>query len=128
MLLPVVFQTASMFLLEGDKCIVAPPCTCQSDNVYCQDKHLNTTPHFLEQPGLSTEVLYLKLYNNNINIIDAEAFQEIHSVNTTNIQIQLQNNKINTIVDDAFAGISQLVTLLNLENNKLSVIPAAIGN
>ena len=54
------------------------------------------------------------------------AFMNLKSINATEVYISLQNNHIRDIDIDAFTGIEVALTLLNLEDNLLNHLPAAL--
>lgn len=95
--------------------------------IYCDDKNLNQTPHFLRS-GVHVETLEIWLFSNNLVTIPNYAFKNLSSINATVINIQLQKNRISTIDRLAFSGIENVLKYLNLQYNNLSSLPSTFGD
>lgn len=116
----------------GDDCLAPAPCTCTGSGssyayIYCYSKSLNVTPRFLKADR-QVSSLNLRLQSNQLTIIPNNAFKNLSSVNATSIDLDLSYNKIHTIDRYAFSGIDNVSTVLRLESNNLSSIPAAVYN
>lgn len=123
--LALAFHTVFSLLLEDNICIAETPCTCIANVVNCHGLSLKGVPSFVEIPGHTESVLYIYLYSNSITQITANSFHQL--VNVTDVRISLQNNEVTIIDNDAFAGIAQVTTYLDLERNNLMIIPEAFG-
>ena len=117
--------TASGFLFNV-KCVVAPPCTCNNNNIQCENKHLSEVPGFTRH-NKQFNSIYVDLSYNQLTIIPAYAFTNLSPVNVTDISIDLSNNYICNIEPDAFGGIENDVTYLGLHNNYLTYFPLAFS-
>ncbi|XP_060607814.1 leucine-rich repeat-containing G-protein coupled receptor 4-like, partial [Ruditapes philippinarum] len=119
------------FLL-GDSCLAPAPCTCSGSGssyayIHCESKSLNATPHF-QKADRHVSTLTVYLYSNQLTTIPNYAFQNLSAVNATKIDFSLNNNKISSIDRYAFRGVENITTILRLQNNNLTSIPAALYN
>ena len=80
-----------------------------------------------EDYGHYWSTIYLNLMNNRLTTIPANAFRNLATAKATHINIRLQNNNINIIENDAFNGIENAVTSLMLANNNLSSLPRVLN-
>lgn len=102
-----------------DDCPAPSPCTCQGSVIYCDHLNLTEVPKFSE----STNVVWdVELHHNNIKLIENGAFE--------NLKLQmllLYDNEIEVIEDDALEGSETTLLVLHIYNNKLTLLPSAIG-
>ena len=108
------------------KCVVPSPCTCNNNNIQCENKHLSKVPVFTIHNEQFNSI-YVDLSYNQLTIIPAYAFTNLSPLNATDISIDLSNNYISNIEPDAFGGIENDVTSLNLHNNYLTYLPLAFS-
>ena len=122
------FAYASSLILHGHICSAPSPCYCLNDFVDCSSKQLTQLPTFSGNSRLSKNgVLYVNLASNRLSTISDNRFSSLRLTGARTINIYLYNNQINNITSNAFAGIENLVHELDLENNKLTILPSAIG-
>ena len=76
---------------------------------------------------MQSHVLYIYLFSNNLSIIPDNGFSALRLAGATSINIYLYKNAIYEIRDNAFSGIENLVNELDIENNRLTALPTAIG-
>ena len=108
------------------KCDVPSPCTCNNNNIQCENKHLSKVPVFTRHNEQFNSI-YVDLSFNQLTIIPAYAFTNLSPVNATDISIDLSANYISYIEPDSFAGIENDVTYLDLHNNYLTYLPLAFS-
>lgn len=116
-------------LLDDTTCLAPSPCFCLKQFVDCSSKHLNQLPSFKGNSGASMQshVLYIYLFSNNLSVIPDNGFSALRLAGATSINIYLYKNAIYEIRDNAFSGIENLVNELDIENNRLTALPTAIG-
>lgn len=117
------------FQMPGN-CPATFPCSCTGTavqaSIICNNMRLIITPRFQITPKQSQE-LNVYLYANRLTTIPANAFKNLNSVNASSIHVNLNSNRISTMSLHAFDGIENAVTILQLRDNRLSIIPTAIG-
>ena len=101
------------------------PCTCNSNSIRCDTKHLSHVPVF-SRHNEHTFYLYLYLNDNQLTSIPAYAFQNLSAINASTVYVHLANNHIANIESHAFTGIESSVTYLDLNNNNLTHLPSAL--
>ena len=115
------------FLLDDLSCPVGDPCTChRASTINCQKLDLQDVPDFNETDR-DFGNMNVQLNANNITHIHSRAFEPLSKTQQRTITLMLQGNNIHTIDDDAFAGISSQITYINLEQNRLTHLPSALG-
>ena len=107
------------------KCVAPPPCTCHTNYIHCDNKHLSQVPVFTRHNEHDSSIL-LYLNNNELTTIPAYAFKNLSAVNATSIDLYLYDNRISSIQNHAFNGVENAVTYLNLKNNNLTHLPIAL--
>lgn len=117
------------FQLPGN-CPATFPCSCTGTaaqaSIICNNKHLIITPLFQITPKQSKE-LNVYLYANRLTTIPANAFKNLNSVNASSIHVNLNSNRLSTMSLQAFGGIENAITILQLRDNRLAIIPTAVG-
>ena len=115
-------------ILDGKSCSAPSPCTCLNEFVDCSSKQLTQLPTFSGNSRPSKDsVLYIYLFSNSLRTVPDNRFNSLRLTGARTLNIYLYNNQIYTIANNAFAGVENLVHELDLENNRLSALPAAIG-
>ena len=104
-------------------------CTCISGRMSCVAKQLTAVPT-LQVPCANmshTQSYTFNMKANKISDLPASAFEKLQMANSDYINLYLSNNTISNIDDDAFKGIENKTIYLQLQTNKLTSIPSAIG-
>ena len=114
----------TLFLFDT-KCVAPSPCTCSSDDIYCNNKRLSQVPVFSRHNEQFANI-YLYIQNNQLTSIPAYAFHNLSAVNASYIYINLEDNHIDNVELHAFIGIEHAVAYLNLANNNLTHLPIAL--
>ena len=107
------------------KCVAPSPCTCSSNDIYCNNKQLSQVPVF-SRHNEQYSTITLQLQSNHLTSIPSNAFKNLSAVNASSIYIYLQDNNIVNIDLHAFSGIEHAVTYLNLANNNITHLPQAL--
>ncbi|XP_033881960.1 leucine-rich repeat-containing protein 4-like [Acipenser ruthenus] len=89
-------------------------CSNQFSKVVCTRRSLREVPQ-----GIPSNTRYLNLMENNIQMIQADTFRNLHHLEV----LQLGRNSIRQIEVGAFNGLTSLNTL-ELFDNRLTVIPS----
>ena len=116
-------------LLDDLPCSAPSPCTCLSEHVDCSGHHLTRLPVFSGNSTFTDQstTLFVYLFNNDITVLPDNGFNALRLTGASMINLYLYNNKINDVKVNAFAGIESLVNELDLQNNRLSTLPTAVG-
>ena len=114
--------------LFSDQCIAPPPCSCRSTQIDCENRHLTDIPTFKWIGGMSTYHIDVYLNGNQLTTIPSCAFGCPRRFQATEIHMYLNDNEIDQIDTDAFEYIETNITKLDLQNNKLGHLPAALQN
>ncbi|XP_060606319.1 uncharacterized protein LOC132758648 [Ruditapes philippinarum] len=123
------FPCCEAFVFSDD-CPAPAPCSCSglADNalIMCSNKQLTSVPVF-HSSNLHTKDIIVFLNSNNLTAIRNYVFRSLSSMHATSIHMQLDTNAIFFIEQHAFDGIENSLTILQLQNNKLTSVPNAVG-
>ena len=117
--------------LFANQCAAPPPCSCEfpydiSTVLNCNNTQLHAVPAF--QPiSMQYYEVEISLDYNQLTSLPAFVFRAIASANASSIMIDLKHNQISQMDIDAFAGIADKVTVLNMQNNRLTHLPNALS-
>ena len=106
-----------------DRCWI-PVCECDTSLVSCFNKNLSKIPALV--PDTNYGSVSLNFDRNMIARIPGRVFEKVGRFVYGDIILSLQSNRIYDINVDAFVGIEGKVTVINLSNNTLTYLPAAI--
>lgn len=98
----------------------AHPCTCTPQAIECVNRNILTIPPSFTKTNWVFDKIDLS--QNHMTSIPARAFQYI---NVT--KIILSNNNISVIEPEAFQPIADQIKLLDLRDNKLTFLPGVLG-
>ena len=118
-------------LLDDIPCPAPSPCACLNEHIDCSSHHFTQLPVFTGNPHFhfsgQSNTLYVYLFNNNLRVLPDNGFNALRLTGATSVNLYLYNNQIDDIKDNAFAGIENLVNELDIENNRITSLPTAIG-
>ena len=118
----------SSLIVDSQSCSAPSPCVCVNEFVDCSTKQLTQVPTFSGNSRPSkASVLYIYLFSNRLSTVPDNRFNSLTLTGARTLNIYLYNNQIYSISNNAFAGVENLVHELDLEDNRLSTLPAAIG-
>ena len=110
----------------SSQCIAPPPCSCRPAQIDCENRHLTEVPSFKWYRGMSTYHIDVYLNGNQLTTIPSCAFGCPKRFHATEIHMYLNDNQIDQIDTDAFDDIETNITKLDLQNNMLRHLPAAL--
>ena len=112
-------------MLQDDSCLIAA-CNCtHSDVIDCSNQDLNSIPSF-RSSRRHYSILTLQFSSNNISDIPDHAFASTHLHHVKHVWLNLSDNSITSIGNDAFDGIAEKITVIDLNDNNLQIIPTAL--
>ena len=115
------------FVLQDDSCLI-PTCNCtRSDVIDCSNQDLNSIPTF-QYSRRHYSILTLQFSSNNLSDIPDHAFASTHLHHVKHVWLNLSDNSITSIGNDVFDGIAEKITVIDLNDNNLQTIPAALRN
>ncbi|XP_060569099.1 leucine-rich repeat protein soc-2 homolog [Ruditapes philippinarum] len=97
-----------------------------SYRIRCSHKKLTNVPSMLPS-NIHVHKLYLFFNVNLFTVIPNNVFETFSFFNASDVYLTLSNNNIRLIENDAFNGIENVITDLNLYSNNLMTIPFAIS-
>ncbi|XP_052268835.1 leucine-rich repeat-containing G-protein coupled receptor 4-like [Dreissena polymorpha] len=122
-LIPLLIGATSSFLLDSS-CSPGGVCACSNSDIQCNGKGLTDVPVF----KIAAPISRLYLTNNSINILKNYAFISLQDYVSYPVELDFRNNNISVIENNSFQGLDDKVSLLQLDNNNLQVIPLAVAN
>ena len=121
---PLVCDTEAFIF--SSQCIAPPPCSCRPAQIDCENRRLTDVPSFKWYRGMSTYHIDVYLNGNQLTTIPPCAFGCPRLFLATEIHMYLNDNQIDQIDTDAFDDIEANITKLDLQNNMLRHLPAAL--